>query len=91
VRELLEDIRERVLVYYSNLNWAQASPQIAATQENPSKPEELILLDDLGALGLPFKDGGYIDQPWLLMQMLTVAAQARSLSYSSRESVTASD
>jgi hypothetical protein len=91
VRELLEDIRERVLIYYSNLNWAQASPQIAATQENPSKPEELILLDDLGALKLPFVGGGYVDQPWLLMQMLTVAAQARQLAYQSRDEVTASD
>ncbi len=79
------------MVYYSAQNFAQASPQMAATLENPSKPEELILLDDLNGLRMSFLDGGYVDQPWLLMQLLMAAAQARELSYTaSRDAVSPS-
>ena len=77
------------MVYHSGLNYAQASPQMAATLENPSKPEELILLDDLYGLRMSFLDGAYVDQPWLVTQMLMAAAQARELSYSSQAAVTA--
>ena len=76
------------MVYYSSISFAQASPQMAATQESPSKPEELILLDDLHGLRMSFLDGGYVDQPWLVMQLLMTAAQARELSYSSQAAVT---
>ena len=79
------------MVYYSGLNFAQASPQMAATQENPIKPEELILLDDLNGLKMSFLGGGYVDQPWLLMQLLIAAIQARELSYSSQAAVTPPD
>lgn len=76
------------MVFYSALNFAQASPQMAATLENPSKPEELMLLDDLTGLRMSFLDGAYVDQPWLITQMLMAAAQARELSYSSQAAVT---
>lgn len=92
MRGLFEDVRERVMVYYSAQNFAQASPQMAATLENPNKPEELILLDDLNGLRMSFLDGGYVDQPWLLMQLLMAASQARELSYSaSRDAVNPSN
>lgn len=92
VQELFEDVRERVMVYYSLLNMAQTSPQMAATLESPSKPEELILLDDLFGLSMPLVEGGYIDQPWLVTQLLIAAAQARELSHhKSQGSFTSSD
>lgn len=91
VQELLEGIRERVMVYYSAMNYAQASPEMAATLERPHKPEELILLDDLFGLSMSILQGGYVDQPWLVTQMLIAAAQARETGNQSRMSVTASE
>jgi hypothetical protein len=86
VRRLLDEIRENVLAFYSYQNFKQASPQMAALQEAPSKPGELILLDDLSGLRMPFVGGGYVDQPWLLIQLMAAAAQAREVSYQSLSS-----
>lgn len=76
------------MVYYSGLSYAQASPQMAQTQERPIKPEELVLLDDLTGLRMSFLDGGYIDQPWLLVNILAAAAQAREMSHVVTQAVT---
>jgi len=64
---------------------------MAETLERPNKPEELTLLDDLLGLGIPFVDGGYVNQPWILIQQLAVAAQARETVSASRKMVTPSD
>ena len=85
VRVSLEDIRERVYAYYGQQALASASPDLAALDPVVSVPEELVLADTLFALHTTLVDGGYLQQPWLLMQMLEAAVTARSLYTGSME------
>ncbi len=55
------------------------SPELAATEPEAPKPPELSLLDELTAMGMKFADGGYINQPWLLMKSLEAAAAGKGL------------
>jgi hypothetical protein len=68
------------MVYYSQLSYAQASPEMAKVVERPSKPEELVLIDDLFGLNMSLVDGAYVDQPWLVTQLMIEAVRTREMS-----------
>jgi hypothetical protein len=79
VRQALEEIKERVYAYYGYVSLVASSPDLARLETPVPEPEELILADTLFALHTTVVDGGYLHQPWLLMQMLEAAVTARSL------------
>ncbi len=65
--------------YYSHESYKIQSPTMAALEPEVERPEELDLLESLHQLGMKFTDGGYIQQPWLLMKTLEAAASAKNL------------
>ena len=79
VNKLLYDIREAVMGYYSHESFKLQSPALAATEQDVERPEELDLLESLHQLGMKFTDGGYIQQPWLLMKTLEAAASGKNM------------
>lgn len=52
---------------------------MAAMEPSVEKPEELVLLETLLALGLQPRSGGYFDQPWLLMKSMEAAAAGKAM------------
>lgn len=67
-----------MLTYYSYQNLRSNSPDLAALEIAPKKPEELSLYETLMSMNMPFQEGGYIDQPWIIMQAIKTAAGARA-------------
>ncbi len=67
--------------YYARESFKQTSPEMAATEADVPRPEELGLLEELTTLGMKFAAGGYIDQPWFLMKSLEAAAAGKSMFY----------
>ena len=68
-----------MFAYYSHQAFKATSPQLAATEPDVPRPPELGLLEELTVLGMKFAGGGYINQPWLLMQTLGAAAAGKGL------------
>jgi hypothetical protein len=79
VNKLLYDIRESVMGYYSHESYKLQSPEMAALEPEVERPEELNLLESLRQLGMRFTEGGYVQQPWLLMKTLEAAENGKSL------------
>lgn len=67
------------MAYLSDRAYKATNPQLAAIEPDVPKPEELSLLDSLMALGVMPKEGGYFDQPWLLIKSLEAAASAKNM------------
>lgn len=79
VEKDLADLKDRVFAYYGHLSLKKTSPALAATEPEVPFPEELALADTLFALHAMPVSGGYLNQPWLLMQILEAAVTARTM------------
>ncbi len=66
------------MAYYAHQGLANTSPDLAALEIPPDKPEELVLFETLVALNIPFQSGGYIDQPWIIMQAIETAGGSKA-------------
>jgi hypothetical protein len=77
--KLLYEIREAVMGYYGHESYKIQSPEMAALEKEVERPEELDLLESLRQLGMRFTEGGYVQQPWLLMKTLEAAEDGKSL------------
>ena len=71
VQTILDDIQDEIQEYYGQLN----ELKMGATSKPPEKPAILSLNDQLKLFNLPLWAGGLMDQPWLMMEILTVARQ----------------
>ncbi len=67
------------MAYLGDRSYKAQYPDMATIDPDVPKPEELSLLDSLMALGVMPKEGGYFDQPWLLIKSLEAAASAKNM------------
>jgi hypothetical protein len=79
VNDELELLRESVFGFYGNMAMRAADPEAAAMLQAEPKPEALTLLETLLVSHAQPKAGGYLDQPWLLMQFIEVAGTAKAM------------
>jgi len=78
---MLLAIRESVFGYYAHESFKATSPEMAKLEPSVPKPSELSLLESLTNLGMKFTDGGYVQQPWLLLKSLEAAAAGKGMFY----------
>lgn len=79
MHDQLIQVRDNVFAYLAHLSYKQESPMMAQLDEAPDRPEELDLLTTLDTLGTRFAPGGYINQPWILVQHLEAAMAGRAM------------
>ncbi len=85
VQDMIYDVKERVMAWYSHQNLKALDPVLARTQSDIVKPEELILLENLSALHCLPCSGGYLDQPGTLIRILAAAAEAKGLFFQQQQ------
>lgn len=74
IADLVSEVENSVVEYYGQLNELRAG----ASAKVPGKPAILMLSDRLKSSGLPIFAGGYMDQPFLTMELLHVARNTES-------------
>jgi hypothetical protein len=67
------------MAYLGNISLRATNADIASIEAPLPIPEALDLAETLMLLKTSFRTGGFIDQPWLVTQMMSAALEAKSL------------
>jgi len=74
-RGIVEEIEQQVQDYYGYLN----ELRLGASNKVPVKPDILTALETLEKFGMKIVDGGFYDQPAIIIELLEVARNSKEM------------
>lgn len=75
VAEILDETRDEVREYFGAMN----EVRLGARSKVPPKPDKLRVYEAVKESGLPILAGGFMDQPYIWMDIFEVISQEKML------------